>query len=66
LYNSKQNEKTSNNKYEQLRLRADSLDALLFMYEIELNRDLITHEIFYERNPKAAEEFISIYSNETE
>ena len=66
LYNSKQNEKVLDEKYEQLKFRTDSLDAMLFLHEIELNRYLITHEIFYEKNPSAAKQFTEIYSNETE
>jgi hypothetical protein len=45
---------------------ADSLYAENFPCQIELNRYQIAYEIFMERNPKAAKEYGSIISEETE
>lgn len=44
----------------------DSLQTYLFLFETEYNRFAIAYDMFYERNPKAAEEFDHILSNETE
>jgi hypothetical protein len=44
----------------------DSLETYLFLFEAEYNRFAIAYDIFYEKNPKAAEEFDYILSNETE
>ena len=44
----------------------DSLHAENFPCQIELNRYQIAYEIFMERNPKAAKEYGSIISEETE
>jgi hypothetical protein len=45
---------------------ADSIHNKSYDDEIELNRYQIAFEIFLKRNPKAAEEYSDIISNETE
>lgn len=45
---------------------SDSLSSELFPIEIELNRYEIAYRIFLERNPKAAEQYGNIISDETE
>jgi hypothetical protein len=42
------------------------LYAELFPIQIELGRYQVAYEIFAERNPKAAEQYGDIISNETE
>lgn len=49
-----------------LQSQIDSLNAELFPCEIELNRHKVAFEIFVRRNPKAAEEYAKIISDETE
>jgi len=44
----------------------DSLDAELFPVRIELGRYEVAYQIFMERNPKAAEQYGTIISEETE
>jgi hypothetical protein len=44
----------------------DSMYAENLINEIELNRYKVAYEIFLERNRKAAEEYGTIISNETE
>lgn len=44
----------------------DSLKTYVFLFENEYNRFAIAYDIFYEKNPKCAEEFDNILSNETE
>lgn len=44
----------------------DSLRSELFPIEIELGRYQVAFEIFSERNPKAAEQYGTIISQETE
>lgn len=44
----------------------DSLNSELFPLQVELGRYEIAHEIFMERNPKAASQFSDIISKETE
>lgn len=44
----------------------DSLYADLYPCEIELNRYRVALEIFLKRNPKAAQEYSTIISQETE
>jgi len=46
--------------------RADSLEAEIFPIEIELGRYQVAFTIFAERNPKAAEQYATIISEETE
>lgn len=46
--------------------RADSLHAALYPCEIELNRFQVAFEIFARRNPKGAEQYATIISEETE
>ncbi len=46
--------------------RADSLEAEMFPVEIELGRYQVAFTIFAERNPKAAEQYATIISEETE
>ena len=53
-------------KCDSIRHVADSLYAKGYSDEIELNRYRIAFELFLERNPKAAEEYGDIISNETE
>jgi hypothetical protein len=54
------------NVNDSLQYRLDSLDAEMFPMEIELNRYEIAFRIFAERNPKAAEQYGDIISDETE
>lgn len=49
-----------------LKREKDSLYAELYPVEIELNRFHIAFRILEDRNPKAAEQFGDIISNETE
>jgi hypothetical protein len=44
----------------------DSLNMELFPKEIELGRYEVAFQIFTERNPKAADQYAEIISNETE
>ena len=53
-------------KIEYLTNLSDSLNTELFPCEIELNRYRIAFELFVSRNPKAAEEYATIISEETE
>jgi hypothetical protein len=54
------------NTNDSLQHRLDSVEAELFPKEIELNRYEIAFRIFAERNPKAAEQYGNIISDETE
>ncbi len=49
-----------------LQKRCDSLDAELYPVQIELGRYQVAYEIFLERNPKAAKQYGTIISEETE
>ena len=49
-----------------LQKACDSLYGELFPIQIELGRYQVAYEIFAERNPKAAEQYGDIISNETE
>ena len=53
-------------KCDSIRHVADSIHNKSYDDEIELNRYQIAFEIFLKRNPKAAEEYGDIISNETE
>lgn len=53
-------------KIDSLQRVADSLDMELFPVKIELGRYQVAYEIFMERNPKAAEQYGTIISEETE
>jgi len=44
----------------------DSLDAENYSCQIELNRFQVAYEIFIKRNPKAAQQYSTIISEETE
>ena len=44
----------------------DSVSSELYYYENELNRYQIAYKIFLERNPKAASQYGTIISDETE
>jgi len=44
----------------------DSLKNEMFIMEIELNRGEVAYNIFLKRNPKAAEQYGTIISDETE
>jgi hypothetical protein len=46
--------------------RADSLEGELLPLQIELGRYEVAYQIFMERNPKAAEQYGTIISEETE
>jgi len=46
--------------------KADSLEGELFPLQIELGRYQVAYQIFMERNPKAAEQYGTIISEETE
>jgi len=49
-----------------LQKRCDSLYSELFPAQIELGRYQVAYEIFMERNPKAAKQYGTIISEETE
>ena len=49
-----------------LQVRSDSLYWELFPVQVELGRYEIAYEIFTERNPKAAQQYGTIISEETE
>lgn len=49
-----------------LEKRYDSLHAEMWPIQVELNRFQMAYEIFLERNPKAAKEYGTIISDETE
>lgn len=49
-----------------LQVRSDSLYWELFPVQVELGRYEIAYEIFMERNPKAAQQYGTIISEETE
>lgn len=49
-----------------LQKRCDSLYNELFPVQIELGRYQVAYEIFMERNPKAAKQYGTIISEETE
>ena len=49
-----------------LRIQKDSLYWELFPVQVELGRYQVAYEIFMERNPKAAKEYGTIISEETE
>lgn len=49
-----------------LQVRSDSLYDELFPVQIELGRYEVAYEIFMERNPKAAHQYGTIISEETE
>lgn len=53
-------------KIDSLQNVVDSLDAELFPVRIELGRYEVAYQIFMERNPKAAEQYGTIISEETE
>jgi len=53
-------------KSDSLQLKVDSLYAELYPSQIELSRYENAYRIFLERNPKGAEEYGNIISNETE
>ena len=46
--------------------KADSLEGELFPVELQLSRYQVAFTIFAERNPKAAEQYATIISEETE
>ena len=64
--NEKVYEQQITTKCDSLQHVADSLYSKGLADEIELNRYKIAFEIFLEKNPKAAEEYGDIISNETE
>jgi hypothetical protein len=49
-----------------LQHKIDSLEAEMWPLKVELNRHEIAYEIFLERNPKAAQQYGTIISDETE
>lgn len=49
-----------------LQVRSDSLYDELFPIQVELGRYEVAYEIFMERNPKAAHQYGTIISEETE
>jgi hypothetical protein len=49
-----------------LQIRCDSLEAELWPVSVELGRYQMAYEIFLERNPKAAKQYGTIISEETE
>ncbi len=53
-------------KCDSLQKVSDSLYAELYPCSIELNRHQVAYQLFLQRNPKAAEQYGNIISNETE
>lgn len=54
------------NQVTKLEFERDSLNSELFVKHVELGRYEVAYEIFLERNPKAAEQYGTIISEETE
>ena len=54
------------NTIDSLEKRCDSLYWELFPVQVELGRYQVAYEIFMERNPKAAKQYGTIISEETE
>jgi hypothetical protein len=57
---------SKNQTIDSLQYLVDSLNAEMFPIEIELSRYEMAFRLFSERNPKAAEQYADIISNETE
>ncbi len=57
---------TLNKTIKTLESQKDSLHWELFPVQVELGRYQVAYEIFVERNPKAAEQYGTIISEETE
>lgn len=57
---------SKNQTIDSLQYLVDSLNAEMFPIEIELSRYEMAFRLFSERNPKAAEQYAEIISNETE
>lgn len=55
-----------NQNVEKLESEKDSINMELFSTRVDLGRHEIAYEIFMERNPKAAEQYGTIISQETE
>ena len=53
-------------RVDSLQKLSDSLDMELFPVRIELGRYEVAYKIFLERNPKAAQQYGTIISEETE
>jgi hypothetical protein len=53
-------------KIDSLQYQLDSLNYEIFPLEVELGRYEVAYQIFLERNPKAAEQYGNIISDETE
>lgn len=58
--------KSLQHKIDSIQSLNDSLSSVLFPVEIELGRYQVAYEIFMERNPKAASQYGTIISEETE
>ncbi len=56
----------SRQKVDSLQFQVDSLDAELFPIQVELGRYEMAYEIFLQRNQKAAQQYGTIISEETE
>ena len=59
-------EATSQQRIDSIQYLADSLHAENFPCQIELGRYEVAYRIFMERNPKAARQYGTIISEETE
>ena len=59
-------ERLLTNRCDSLVKVCDSVSSELYYYENELNRYQIAYKIFLERNPKAASQYGTIISDETE
>lgn len=53
-------------KIDSLQYQVDSLSYEMFPLQVELGRYEVAYHIFLERNPKAAEQYGNIISDETE
>ncbi len=56
----------SDKKIDSLQYQVDSLEAELFPIQVELGRYEMAYEIFLQRNQKAAQQYGTIISEETE
>lgn len=66
LYRSQENLTQTRHELKELTAEVDSLQAIIWPLEVELDRFNQAYIIFSERNPKAAEEYGTIISEETE
>lgn len=66
LYRSQENLTQTRHELKESTAKVDSLQAVIWPLEVELNRFNLAYTIFSERNPDAAAEYGTIISEETE